>query len=121
MKSGIKSLTAPTGAGNSTTGKVVELMSSGGYTYLKIETDQGEKWAAVRQARVSKGQKVTVVNSMVMRNFKSKTLNRTFDASLFGQLASQAGGGSHGGKQPGGLTNAPTLLPQRAPDYNPNF
>lgn len=98
----LKPLQAPGvgAAGSSAAGKVIEWMDSGGYTYLKLETDGGQKWAAVKQAKISKGQDVTIVNTMVMRNFKSKTLNRTFDTILFGQLSSGAGAAVHGAASP---------------------
>jgi hypothetical protein len=72
------------------TGKVLETMDSGGYTYLRIGSGTSEQWAAIQQAKVAVGDTVTVANAMVMRNFESKTLGRTFDTILFGTL----GGGA---------------------------
>jgi hypothetical protein len=68
-------------------GTVAETMDAGGYTYLRITTDQGEKWAAVPQAKLAVGDKVTILNSTVMKGFSSPTLKRTFDEILFGTLA----------------------------------
>jgi hypothetical protein len=86
-------------AGSGISGKVVETMDSGGYTYLKLETAQGEKWAAVQRAAVTRGQRVTVARAMLMRKFQSKSLDRTFDQIYFGTLAAGSAGstGSPGG------------------------
>jgi len=69
------------------TGKIVDTMDAGGYTYLKLATAAGERWAAVRQSAVKKGSTVTVAVQMVMENFESKTLNRKFDRIIFGAIA----------------------------------
>ena len=71
----------------SVTGKILETMDSGGYTYMKLSAGGGEVWAAVNAAKVKKGQTVTVVNAMPMDGFESKTLHRKFDRILFGSLA----------------------------------
>src|SRR5450759_981971 len=80
----------PTG---SVTGKILETMDSGRYTYLKLSVGGGEVWAAVNQSKVEKGSTVTVVNAMRMDGFESKTLHRTFDRILFGTLAEGSNGG----------------------------
>lgn len=66
-----------------TSGKVIETMDSGGYTYLQIE-DKGQKaWFAIPGAKVKKGDKVTLQPGMPMQNFESKSLKRTFDVIYF--------------------------------------
>ena len=72
--------------GAKVTGKVAETFDTGGYTYLKLQTANGEQWAAVRQAPVKKGQTVTMDVQMTAEKFESKTLKRTFDRILFGSL-----------------------------------
>ena len=67
-------------------GEVLEAQDVPGYTYLRLKTASGEEWAAVPTTKVAKGAKVTVVNPMVMQGFASKTLGKTFDRILFGQL-----------------------------------
>ena len=70
--------------GNETlSGTVVETMDSGGYTYALIEKNDKQAWVAVPQAKIVKGQTVTFQPGMMMTNFKSKTLNRTFDTIIF--------------------------------------
>jgi hypothetical protein len=65
------------------TGKVVETMDAAGYTYLKVATDAGEKWVAVNQTPVKVGEEVSYMEGMVMQNFFSKTLDRTFPEITF--------------------------------------
>lgn len=68
-------------------GKVLEVKSADPYTYLRLKTAQGETWAAVNKAVVKKGAEVTIQDPMVMRNFESRSLKRTFDTIVFGTLA----------------------------------
>lgn len=80
---------APSAAG--VTGTVAETMDAGGYTYLRLQTGSGEKWAAVTEAKVAVGSTVTITNASVMHNFTSPTLKRTFDEILFGSLGTAGG------------------------------
>ena len=64
-------------------GKVLETMNAAGYTYMKLKTDKGEVWAAVPETKVEPGEELGVIYNMEMRNFTSRTLNRTFDRLLF--------------------------------------
>ena len=70
-------------AGNSLSGKVAETMNSGGYTYLSLESNGQKTWVAVPETKVKVGQTVTCQPGMVMNNFTSKTLNRTFASIIF--------------------------------------
>jgi len=81
-------LAFPSGSANpsessSLSGKVVETMDSGGYTYVQIEKDGTKTWVAVPQTKIEKGQQVSFQPGMPMANFKSKTLNRTFEMIYF--------------------------------------
>ncbi len=67
-------------------GKVLEVINVESYTYLRLETQDGETWAAVGKAPVKKGDAVSVENVTVMNNFESKTLKKTFPTILFGSL-----------------------------------
>ncbi|GAB4280442.1 MAG: hypothetical protein Kow0092_36060 [Deferrisomatales bacterium] len=67
------------------TGTVVETMDSGGYTYVRVDTGTKEVWAATRQFPVAVGDRVTFPVSVPMTNFRSKTLDRTFDTIYFVQ------------------------------------
>ena len=57
-------------------------MNSGGYTYVYLENNGKKTWVAIPMAQVKVGQMVTCQPGMEMKNFTSKTLNRTF-ASIF--------------------------------------
>lgn len=77
-------------------GEVLETMNSGGYTYLRLKTPAGETWAAVNRATVSKGAAVTLDKVMVMHDFESKSLKKTFPKILFANLAATTGGAAAG-------------------------
>ncbi len=84
--------TAGQGA-SSLSGTVVESMDSGGYTYISIEKDGKKTWVAVPQMKVTVGKEMSFAPGMVMKNFTSKTLNRTFDALVFSGGPIEAEGG----------------------------
>ncbi|MEP9411137.1 MAG: DNA-binding protein [Candidatus Brocadia sp.] len=67
----------------SLSGKIVETMNSGGYTYVCIENDGKKTWAAVPEMKVTVGQEIALQPGHEMTNFSSKTLNRTFDKIVF--------------------------------------
>jgi hypothetical protein len=77
---------APAAAGGTLSGKVTEKIDAAQYTYLKLQTAQGEQWAAVPQTATAVGTTVTVLNPMWMKDFKSQTLDRTWDRIAFGTL-----------------------------------
>ncbi len=64
-------------------GKVVETMNSGGYTYVNIEKAGNNTWVAVTQTEITVGQDVSFKPGSVMTDFSSKSLNRTFDSIVF--------------------------------------
>ena len=68
-------------------GLVEETFDASDYTYMRLKTADGETWAAVLKAPVKKGDEVTVVNAAPMDGFESRTLKRTFDRIVFGNLA----------------------------------
>lgn len=65
------------------TGAIVETMDSGGYTYVKLRAGEQDIWAAAPQCEVEVGQEVTIAAAMPMDNFRSDTLDRTFDRVYF--------------------------------------
>jgi hypothetical protein len=65
------------------TGKVIETMDSGGYTYAQIENNGKKTWVAVPLAKFIKGQKISFAPGREMLDFWSKTLNRSFDRVIF--------------------------------------
>lgn len=88
VESGVVPAAAPAAAVNSAqvTGKVLETMDAAGYTYVRVKTADGEKWAAVSAAKIEKGSTVTINEQMTAENFESKTLNRKFDKIIFGTI-----------------------------------
>jgi hypothetical protein len=91
-------------AGNlAMSGKVIETMNTGGYTYVHVDTGSNKIWAAAPQFQVKVGDDVVVPQGMLMSNHHSKTLDRTFDSIYFvGSV--QVGAGSAAG----GATLPPT-------------
>ncbi|MDO5675013.1 MAG: OB-fold nucleic acid binding domain-containing protein [bacterium] len=69
--------------GVSLKGKVVETMNAGGYTYLLVDSREGKVWVAIPETTVAAGQEVVSAPGMVMRDFTSKTLNRSFAQIIF--------------------------------------
>jgi hypothetical protein len=72
------------------------------YSYLKLQTAQGETWAAVPKTELAEGTEVTVAGAMPMKDFESKTINRKFDVVYFGTL------GGEGAAAPAPMGGAPT-------------
>lgn len=70
-------------ADGSLSGSVVETMNSGGYTYVSLENNGKKTWVAIPETKVTVGQQVTCQPGMEMKNFTSKTLNRTFASIIF--------------------------------------
>lgn len=62
---------------------VKEKMASGGYIYLKVLEKGKEYWMAVPGRQVEIGATYYYDGGMVMKNFESKTLKRTFDSVVF--------------------------------------
>jgi len=66
-------------------GEVTTVEHGGGYTYLEIKEHTDETfWVAVNTAEVNVGDYVRFQKELVMKNFKSKALGRTFDMLMFG-------------------------------------
>lgn len=64
-------------------GVVVDFMDAGGYTYMELENSGHKFWIAAPTTKVNKGDHIRFAQSMVMTNFTSKTLNRTFGTIIF--------------------------------------
>jgi len=74
----------------SLSGEVLEARTVDSYTYLRLKTASGEVWAAVPTTTVGKGAQVRISRPMVMENFESKSLKKTFDKITFGTLEDPA-------------------------------
>lgn len=64
-------------------GKVVEVTSGAGYSYMLIEAGGQQFWIAGTQITAKVGDVVSYVENVTMSNFTSKTLNKTFDRIVF--------------------------------------
>jgi hypothetical protein len=64
-------------------GKVVETMDSGGYTYVLLDNSGKRTWVAMPKTKVEKGANMSFQPGTEMENFHSKTLNRTFEKIIF--------------------------------------
>lgn len=84
---------AESAVGANLSGPVLEQVAASPYLYLRLQTAQGEVWAAVPEGQVEDGAVVTVSNPMLMTNFESSALHRTFDAIYFGTLGAAGTGG----------------------------
>ncbi len=71
------------GVSNIIRGKIVKALNAAGYTYLQLDTKNGRVWAAIPASTLKEGDNVTLVQDMVLRNFKSNSLNRVFDRIIF--------------------------------------
>lgn len=64
-------------------GKVLSTLDAPGYTYMELANTEKRFWIAAPTTRVNVGDRVRFEQSLVMKNFNSKTLNRTFDQVIF--------------------------------------
>ena len=65
------------------TGKVLEKLDGGGYSYFLLEKEGKKTWVAVSPTAGKVGDTVTFPAGIEMKDFKSKALNRTFDSIIF--------------------------------------
>ena len=99
---------APIAAGSTITGTVREVIPVESYLYLRLDTANGEIWTAVNQSTLSVGAKVTVYNVLLMEQFASPTLKRTFARIYFGSLEPVAPAPAAAVAATGAMTGAST-------------
>lgn len=68
---------------NERTGKVLDHIQSGGYSYIQLQEKDNIIWAAIPETELVKDQIITLNEQMWMEDFESKTLNKTFEKILF--------------------------------------
>ena len=103
-------------------GKVVETMNSGGYTYISIEKNGKKTWVAVPLTEVKIGQELTFRPGTEMGIFASKSLNRTFENIIFSAGIASPGGSagdktampSHGIKKTAALQSTENISVEKA-------
>jgi hypothetical protein len=97
----VPSAKAETKADPALSGKVVETMNAGGYTYILIEKNGKQTWVAIPMTQVTVGKEITLQPGAEMQDFSSPSLKRTFKSIIFsGGLMPEPGSASapHGGK-----------------------
>lgn len=62
---------------------VEEKVNASNYSYLKVNENNNSFWIAVPQMEVKPGDVIVYSKFMEMKNFKSETLNKTFESVLF--------------------------------------
>jgi len=72
-------------------GKVTEALAVGTYTYLHVTKDGKDAWLAIPRRDVAVGAEVQYGDGAVMKDFHSKTLNRTFAEVMFLEGVTVAG------------------------------
>jgi hypothetical protein len=74
---------AAAGAVTGPEGTVLETIDGGGYTYVLLDTDDGELWTAGPTTELDVGERVALSGAMQMGPFTSKALDRDFDNLVF--------------------------------------
>ena len=62
---------------------IIEFKDVANYTYLLLEDKTGKVWAAIPKTPVKTGDEISIANIIIMKDFHSKTLEKTFDFILF--------------------------------------
>ena len=84
-------------------GKVLETMNAGGYTYVYVDTGKEKIWAAGPETAIEQGSVVSFPDGMEMGDFPSDKRDRTFEKNLFvAEIRLGAGGGMAGDGMPQG-------------------
>lgn len=76
------------------TGVVLETIDVESYTYLRLDNQGTEVWIASSPVQVSEGDVVRFSDAMLMKDFHSKALDRTFENILFVSHVEVAGAGT---------------------------
>jgi hypothetical protein len=92
--------------GSAVSGKLLERIDAGSYSYLRIASAAGEVWAAVPTTALPVGAPVSVEQPLWMQDFESKTLGRKWPRIAFGTLSGSGAGGA-AEPHPAALADAP--------------
>lgn len=65
------------------TGTVTEAINSAGYSYVRVQAGDDTIWLAAPETEVTVGSTVAWNGGMLMPNFRSSSLNRTFEVLYF--------------------------------------
>ncbi|WP_371374300.1 hypothetical protein [Thalassotalea aquiviva] len=73
----------PNQATASTSGQVAQVIASAGYSYIEVAMSTGNVWLAAPQTSVQSGDTISWQDGAVMKNFKSSSLDKTFEQIIF--------------------------------------
>jgi len=89
-------------------GKVLEVLQAGSYTYVHLDTGKEKVWLAGPTSQVKPGDRVVFLPAMPMTGFESKALGRTFDLVYFvGSIDREGAEPARGAVPPGHPQAAP--------------
>ena len=90
-------------------GKVLEVLNGGGYTYARLDTGKEKVWIAGPMSQIKVGDKVLFAPEMPMTNFQSKALGRIFDLIYFvGAIEREGAKPAKGAMPPGHPSPSPS-------------
>lgn len=92
-------------------GRVLSSIQVPGYTYIEVLSNGRSLWLAGNPVELVEGAVISWRQSTVMQNFKSKTLDRTFDEIIFVSAVNQGTDGTppvaqSGPEQNGGIVRS---------------
>ena len=70
--------------------EVTEVIQASSYSYLKVKENFAERWVAVSKREINVGDVYYYDNALLMNNFNSKDLDRTFETIYFVNKISKA-------------------------------
>ena len=77
----------PASTGKVHSGVIIETTDVKDYTYIHFKDREGlTHWAAVVRGRFESGKDIAIEESIVMKDFTSPTLNKTFESIIFGNV-----------------------------------
>jgi hypothetical protein len=112
---------APANAQFQNHARVLQVAEAGGYTYLEVMGETGERvWLAGAPIKAKAGDSVSFGQYSVLQNFESKALNRKFDRIVFVEAWSVGGApaakvAAHGTVPPGAPGASGALPPGHPP------
>jgi len=66
-------------------GKVLKTMDAAGYTYVSVLSDGGPVWIALPETKIATGETLAFAPGMEMKDFHSKSLDKTFASIIFSE------------------------------------
>ena len=102
-------------------GRVVETMNSGGYTYALVDKEGARTWVALPKSNIAVGTEITCQPGMVMNNFSSPSLNRVFKHIVFSRGITSASGAAAAPTEPPAQDEAADAPKIREPENWKDF